>query len=754
MSNKFIGSVLPGRSVVVVLSAFLAAMLFIGGVSWHGDARAVSGAIGALGVQGSEPEQEPNETAEQANQMTIPGQRTGTVRYGDAAQLEFVYANGPRDRIEDLYSFKIPEKTSVKIDVQLTFANSAADLDLILYQKGAAGKLTPLGVSNGSATTERIVPEVALETGDYLVGVTAFDNPDNTAQTSYTLLLSGGATAPVPVITGLNPISASAGSGAFSLVVNGRNFYAGQSVVRWNDQARPTTFIHSEQLVAFLTAADVASAGSASVTVVNPASLGGASSPASFQVLPAGVPEIEAEPNDGSAEATSLGVPGKRSGSVGVGDTAGLTLTTMTGHADPVEDLYAVNLMESRRLDLRLTGSNLGSDLALYLLQEKETPGQFAILGNSRLKGPVQQITTSVTLPSGRYLVGVSAVSGQSGYVIEANVPADRRLQLGPASAAPGSTISVPVTFSGQGTENQMTFSVAFDPARMSGPVFVNGPALADARVETDRSEVAHGRLGISLRLPEGQSFGIGLVEIGRLDLALAAGGQVQNSRIDFADRPVVRTLVDRSNTALIGSYEGGTLVVVPGFEADLVPRPFGSGDGRVTIADWTQTGRFIAGIDAISDGSEFQRADCAPKSTNGDGRLTVADWVLAGRYAAGLEPTAAAAGPSVLLPSANSGGQTVKVYQPHPPGSHSQVYTSEMAEQEARSIRVRPDLFSRGRENELVIELVSKGDENALGFSLVFDTSQLTYLRAATGSDASGAVINVNSSQVTQGRI
>jgi hypothetical protein len=53
-----------------------------------------------------------------------------------------------------------------------------------------------------------------------------------------------------------------------------------------------------------------------------------------------------------------------------------------------------------------------------------------------------------------------------------------------------------------------------------------------------------------------------------------------------------------------------------------------------VTIADWAQTGRFIANVDAISEGSEFQRADSAPGATKGDGRLTVADWVLAGRYA------------------------------------------------------------------------------------------------------------------------
>ena len=757
MSHKIFGSGLPRRSFKALAALTLALssiLLIISSVSAD-----VSGLLGpglfASGGQGSTLEQEPNETVEQANPITVPGQRTGTVRYGDPAVVEFTYNNGPKDRVEDLFSFSIAGETAQRIEIQLSFSNPAADLDLILYQRELSGALTALGVSSGSATTERIAPGTPLAAGNYLIGVTAYDDPANTAQTSYTLLVTGETTAAVPVIGSLNPVSASAGGGAFSLVVNGRNFYAGQSVVRWNDQSRPTTYINSEQLVAFLTAADIATAGTASVTVDNPTGLGGSSSPVSFQVLPAGVPEIEVEPNETSLQAVPLGIPGRRSGSVAVGDAAGVTLTMITGQADPVEDLFAVNLMESRRLDLRLTGNNANADLALYLLQERETPGQFTLLGNSRLKGPVQQITTPIALPSGRYLVGVSAVTGASGYIVEANVSADRRLQLNAASAAPGSTVSVPITFSAQGTENQMAFSLAYDPTRMSGPVFVSGKALASAQVRADRTEEAQGRLGLEIRLPEGQSFDAGLIEIGRVDLKLAATTELRTSRIEFTDRPIVRSLVDRNNTGLIGSYDGGTVVAIPGFEADLMPRPYGNGDGRVTIADWTQTGRFVASLDAISEGSEFQRADSAPKTTNGDGRLTVADWVLAGRYAAGLDQPVAAGGPSVPGQAATASGQAVKIYQ-HGTSTDSlwQIHSGEGVEQDVRTIRIRPDLFSRGKENELVIELVSKGDENAIGFSLVFDISQMNYLRTLAGSDSAGAIVNVNTSQLAQGRI
>src|SRR5262249_9396638 len=51
-------------------------------------------------------------------------------------------------------------------------------------------------------------------------------------------------------------------------------------------------------------------------------------------------------------------------------------------------------------------------------------------------------------------------------------------------------------------------------------------------------------------------------------------------------------------------------------------------------------------------------------------------------------------------------------------------------------------------------IELVSPGGVNALGFSLQFDPLVLTDPQAALGNDASGAQLQVNSSQTAQGRL
>ena len=98
------------------------------------------------------------------------------------------------------------------------------------------------------------------------------------------------------------------------------------------------------------------------------------------------------------------------------------------------------------------------------------------------------------------------------------------------------------------------------------------------------------------------------------------------------------------------------TLTVSGGFEADVAPRPNGTNNGTITIADWTQLGRFAAGLDVVNTGNEYQRADCAPRSSLGDGKITLTDWVQAGRYAAAIDPPTGAGGPVARRASCGPG--------------------------------------------------------------------------------------------------
>jgi len=93
----------------------------------------------------------------------------------------------------------------------------------------------------------------------------------------------GGPTPTVPVITSLSPASITAGGPSFTLTVGGTNFVTG-SVVLWNGADRPTTVGSTTQLSAVISAADIATPGTAQVAVRNPAPVGGSSAAVAYVV--------------------------------------------------------------------------------------------------------------------------------------------------------------------------------------------------------------------------------------------------------------------------------------------------------------------------------------------------------------------------------------------------------------------------------------------------------------------------------------
>ena len=89
---------------------------------------------------------------------------------------------------------------------------------------------------------------------------------------------------PVPHIhQALLPVDSLPGASGFTLTVEGGGFVSG-SVVSWNGGHRATSFQSGEKLTATISAADVATARTAVVTVVNPAPGGGSSNPRFFQI--------------------------------------------------------------------------------------------------------------------------------------------------------------------------------------------------------------------------------------------------------------------------------------------------------------------------------------------------------------------------------------------------------------------------------------------------------------------------------------
>lgn len=89
---------------------------------------------------------------------------------------------------------------------------------------------------------------------------------------------------PVPLINQpLVPMAAAPGGAGFTLTVNGTGFVSG-SVVNWNGSPLASSFVNGSQLTATVPASDIASPGTASVSVINPAPGGGASNVMFFDI--------------------------------------------------------------------------------------------------------------------------------------------------------------------------------------------------------------------------------------------------------------------------------------------------------------------------------------------------------------------------------------------------------------------------------------------------------------------------------------
>ncbi|MFZ0135796.1 MAG: hypothetical protein WAK89_01950 [Candidatus Sulfotelmatobacter sp.] len=79
----------------------------------------------------------------------------------------------------------------------------------------------------------------------------------------------------MPTITELVPASMTHGMPAFVLTVNGTDF-SGTATIYWNGTAETTTVVSpGTQLTTTIPATDVATPGTASVTVTNPGTAGG-----------------------------------------------------------------------------------------------------------------------------------------------------------------------------------------------------------------------------------------------------------------------------------------------------------------------------------------------------------------------------------------------------------------------------------------------------------------------------------------------
>ncbi|HWY78102.1 MAG TPA: LamG-like jellyroll fold domain-containing protein [Verrucomicrobiae bacterium] len=337
---------------------------------------------------------------------------------------------------------------------------------------------------------------------------------------------------------------------------------------------------------------------------------------------------------------------------------------------------------------------------------------------------------------AGSYSVRITNIYGainSTGAILTVN-PVPSIIQAAALNATSGIVV-VPINLLSQGNENALQFSISFDPTLLTYIGATLGGGAKNGSLLANLNQIGSGKLGLLISLPSDTTFSAGTRELAEVRFFVAPVTNINVVAVSFGDQPTPRQVSSPLPSFLSAAYINGSIVIPPlGVEGDVFPIP--NGDGSVGAIDVVEMGRFVAGLDVITNASEFQRADCAPRDTLGDGQLTVADWVQAGRYAAVLDPLVAAGGPTQPQ---RGGGLLVK--------GGPRTGTS-------RTLIVPPAAVQAGQSFQLPVQLASQGDENGLEFSLVFDSSKLGFVNTVVGSNASGASMRVNTNSAAAGSL
>jgi hypothetical protein len=269
---------------------------------------------------------------------------------------------------------------------------------------------------------------------------------------------------PAPTETSLSPTSATAGGAAFTLTVNGIGFVS-TSVVKFNGAAKTTTFASATQLTAAITAADIATAGTASVTVTNPAPGGGTSGNLSFTINAASGPTLTliapaSSAVGGAAFTLTITGTGFASGAtVNFGSNSGITPSSITS-TQIVATIPAVDITTAGTVNVTITNPAGGGTSNVQV---------FTI--NNPAPTETSLSPTSATAGGAAFTLTVNGTGFVSTSVVKFNGAAKTTTFVGAtqltaaitaADIATAGTVSVTVTnpAPGGGTSGNLSFTI------------------------------------------------------------------------------------------------------------------------------------------------------------------------------------------------------------------------------------------------------------------------------------------------------
>lgn len=419
----------------------------------------------------------------------------------------------------------------------------------------------------------------------------------------------------------LLPDSAGPGAKAFTLTVTGSGFVS-TSVVNWNGSPRTTTLVTSEKLTAAILATDVAKAGSAFVTVTNPAPGGGTSNSVIFPISKAisVISMIRSDTASGSVPTAVVAADFNNNGKidVAVANASGNSVSVYMGNGNgtfqtPVNYPTAVGYPDALvigdfngdgKLDLAvaLERSNqvsilLGNGDGTFGTHQEFPTGQNPVglaIGDVNNDGKLDLLVANLTDSTVSVLLGKGDGTFQ-GHVDYATGINPQQVAVGDFNGDGALDLAVPnnndntvsiLLNSGTGTFPTHTdLATAPDPTGIAIADF-NGDGILDLAVST-----ASFKASVLLGTGGGAFKAHADYAVGANSQAIAIGDLSAQGKLDIA----VANFTDNSVSVLPGNGKGG-------FTAEQV-FPTNAGPGALAFGDFMGTGKLgIAVADTTGD--------------------------------------------------------------------------------------------------------------------------------------------------------
>jgi hypothetical protein len=134
-------------------------------------------------------------------------------------------------------------------------------------------------------------------------------------------------------------------------------------------------------------------------------------------------------------------------------------------------------------------------------------------------------------------------------------------VQMTGSTATNGQTVTVPVNLVASGSENALGFNVAFDATKLAFQGVTKGSAAGSTVMNINTNQALSGRLGITMSLSSGHTFGSGTNQLALLGFTLLnmASG---NLPVNFsATNPVVQQVCNVNAGVMSASYTSAVII-------------------------------------------------------------------------------------------------------------------------------------------------------------------------------------------------